>query len=65
MREIYNLSFGVTSAIMTSLAIVIGFGGTGSIAVITALLIIAVADNISDSFGMHIYRNRNAQQRKK
>lgn len=55
--KFYNFSFGVTSAIMTSLAIVIGLSGaTGNITIITALLIIAIADNISDSFGIHIYQ---------
>jgi len=56
MKKIYNLSFGVTSAIMTSLAIVIGLSGTSLTAIITALLIIAIADNVSDSFGIHIYK---------
>jgi VIT1/CCC1 family predicted Fe2+/Mn2+ transporter len=55
--KFYNFSFGVTSAIMTSLAVVIGLSGaTSNITIITALLIIAIADNISDSFGIHIYQ---------
>ncbi len=42
---------------MTSLAVVIGLSGaTNNITIITALLIIAIADNISDSFGIHIYQ---------
>lgn len=57
MPKFYNFSFGVTSAIMTSLAVVVGLSGaTSNITVITALLIIAIADNISDSFGIHIYQ---------
>ena len=57
MPKFYNFSFGVTSAIMTSLAVVIGLSGaTNNITIITALLIIAIADNISDSFGIHIYQ---------
>ena len=55
--KFYNFSFGVTSAIMTSLTIIIGLSGAASnITIITALLIIAIADNISDSFGIHIYQ---------
>lgn len=55
--EFHNLSFGVTSAIMTSLVLVIGLGGAeNNMALITALLIIAIAENISDSFGIHIYQ---------
>jgi VIT1/CCC1 family predicted Fe2+/Mn2+ transporter len=65
MKNIYNLSFGVTSAIMTSLAIVVGLGGTAnSMTIITALLIIAVADNISDSFGIHIYKESECSSKK-
>lgn len=57
MPKFYNFSFGVTSAIMTSLAVVVGLSGaTNNITIITALLIIAIADNISDSFGIHIYQ---------
>lgn len=57
MIEFHNFSFGVTSAIMTSLVLVIGFGGTDdNMVLITALLIIAIAENISDSFGIHIYQ---------
>jgi VIT1/CCC1 family predicted Fe2+/Mn2+ transporter len=57
MPKFYNFSFGVTSAIMTSLAVVIGLSGaTSNITVIAALLIIAIADNLSDSFGIHIYQ---------
>jgi len=55
--KFYNFSFGVTSAIMTSLTIIIGLSWAASnITIITALLIIAIADNISDSFGIHIYQ---------
>jgi VIT1/CCC1 family predicted Fe2+/Mn2+ transporter len=65
MKNIYNLSFGVTSAIMTGLAIVIGLSGAAnSMTIITALLIIAVADNISDSFGMHIYKESQCSSAK-
>ena len=53
-----NISFGATSAVMTSVAIIIGLGGTvnAKMNIILALLIIAVADNVTDSFGIHIYQ---------
>jgi len=53
-----NISFGSSSAVITSLAIVIGLSGTvnAKINIITALLIIAIADNVSDSFGIHVYQ---------
>lgn len=51
-------SFGTTSAITTSLALIIGLNAAVSpkLTVISALLVLAIADNISDSFGMHIYQ---------
>lgn len=58
MFKFKNISFGATSAVMTSLAVIIGLSSTENarIGVITMLLIIAIADNISDSFGMHIHQ---------
>jgi VIT1/CCC1 family predicted Fe2+/Mn2+ transporter len=53
-----NISFGSSSAVITSLAIIIGLSNTinAKINIITALLIIAIADNISDSFGIHVHQ---------
>jgi len=53
-----DYSFGATSAVITSLAIIISLSRVVSakISIITALLVIAIADNISDSFGIHIYQ---------
>lgn len=53
-----NISFGSSSAVITSLAIIIGLSGTidARINIITALLIIAIADNVSDSFGIQVYQ---------
>jgi len=50
-------SFGATSAILTSMALIVGLGtgAEGKVALITALLVIAIADNISDSLGIHIH----------
>jgi len=57
-----DISYGITSAVITSLAIIIALSGTKNytITIITALLIIAIADNISDSFGIHIYQESEA-----
>jgi VIT1/CCC1 family predicted Fe2+/Mn2+ transporter len=43
---------------MTGLAIIIGLGSTvnAKTNIIIALLIIAIADNVSDSFGIHIHQ---------
>lgn len=51
-----GFSFGLTTAIITTLALIVGLNAsTGSIAVIiSGILIIAIADALSDSLGMHI-----------
>lgn len=51
-----GIGFGLTSATITTLGLMIGlYSGTGSrLAVISGILIIAVADALSDAFGIHI-----------
>jgi predicted neutral ceramidase superfamily lipid hydrolase len=51
-------SFGATSAVITGLAVIIGLSRTANpvIGTTTALVVIAIADNISDSFGIHIHQ---------
>jgi len=57
--DLRKIAFGMTSAIVTGIAVV----GTlfsnpgGKMLVIPSLLIFAVADNIADSFGMHVYQD--------
>lgn len=53
-----RFSFGATSAITTNLAIIIGLDtiSNARVSIIGALLVIAVADNISDTLGIHIYK---------
>ena len=53
-----RFSFGATAAIITNLALVAGLR-TGEYArpsIIGGMLVIAVADNISDAIGIHIYQ---------
>jgi VIT1/CCC1 family predicted Fe2+/Mn2+ transporter len=66
MLKFRDFSFGATSAVMTSLAIIIGLSNTFNekITIITALLIIAIADNISDSFGIHIHEESHCKNQK-
>jgi VIT1/CCC1 family predicted Fe2+/Mn2+ transporter len=58
MKKSYKkgLSFGLTSAVITTLGLMVGLNsGTGSkLAVISGILIIALADAFSDSLGIHI-----------
>ncbi len=51
-------SFGSTAAIVTSVGLIVGFGAASvpRSTIVSGLLIIAVADNISDSLSIHIYQ---------
>jgi vacuolar iron transporter family protein len=58
--------FGATSAIITNLAIVTGLHSSvnAKTSIIGSLLVIALADNISDSLGIHIYQETEDIQKK-
>jgi len=58
MVRLAQISFGGTSAIVTSIGLIVGFGaaGTPRPTVITALLIFALADNLTDALSIHIYQ---------
>ncbi len=60
-----KFSFGATSSTVTSLGIIFGLltSANPQASVIGALLVIAVADNIADSLGIHIYRESTATQK--
>lgn len=51
-----GLSFGLTSAIITTLGLIVGlYSGTGSkIVIIGGILTIAIADAFSDALGIHV-----------
>lgn len=51
-----GFSFGLTSGIITTLGLIVGlYSGTHSkLAIFGAILIIAVADALSDAFGIHV-----------
>ncbi|MCX5705275.1 MAG: hypothetical protein NTZ92_04360 [Candidatus Omnitrophica bacterium] len=53
-----RFSFGATAAIITNLALIMGLrtGEHAKVGIIGGMLIIAVADNISDSIGIHVYQ---------
>jgi VIT1/CCC1 family predicted Fe2+/Mn2+ transporter len=53
-----NFSFGAVSAVITCLAIIISFdtNAASKLVVIGSLCVIALADNISDTLGIHIYQ---------
>jgi vacuolar iron transporter family protein len=60
-----KFSFGATSSTVTSLGIIFGLltSVNPQASVIGSLLVIAVADNIADSLGIHIYRESTAAKK--
>ena len=62
-----GFSFGLTSGIITTLGLMIGLNaGTHSrLAVIGGILVIAIADALSDAFGMHISEEAEAKHTQK
>jgi vacuolar iron transporter family protein len=56
--KLKNYVFGSTAAIVTNISLIVGLGsaGTGKGPILGGLLTIALADNISDSLGIHLYK---------
>jgi len=52
------IGFGGTAAIVTSMGLILGLEAAASSrqAIVGALLIVAVADNLSDSLSVHVYQ---------
>ena len=53
-----RISFGGTAAIVTSMALIAGLDAAkaGRVGMVSALLIAAVADNLTDSLSVHMYQ---------
>ncbi len=53
-----KFSFGATSAIITNLGIITGLDTLvyPKVSIIAGMLVVALADNVADSFGIHIYQ---------
>jgi len=62
-----KFSFGSTSAIVTNIAIIVGLdtAANAKMAIIGSLLVIAIADNISDSLGIHMFQESEGIGQKK
>ena len=56
--QLTKFSFGATSAIITNLCLIVGLDtfAYAKASIIGGILVIALADNISDSVGIHIYQ---------
>ncbi len=52
------VSFGATSAIVTSVGLIVGFGSANvpRSAIISGLLIVGLADNLTDTLSIHIFQ---------
>ncbi len=64
MTHLTRFSFGTTSAIVTSLAFIVGLSGSSKTAIVASLLLFAVADNVSDSLGLHVFQESDLKQPK-
>jgi VIT1/CCC1 family predicted Fe2+/Mn2+ transporter len=64
MTHLTKISFGVTSAIVTSLAFIVSLSGNTEprMPIIGSLLVFAIADNISDSLGIHIFQESDLKK---
>jgi VIT1/CCC1 family predicted Fe2+/Mn2+ transporter len=53
-----TVSFGTVSAVVTSIGLIIGFGAAGvsKSTIVAGLLIVGLADNLTDSLSIHIYQ---------
>jgi len=58
LRHPTRYSYGSAAAIVTSVGLIVGFGAASlsRAAILSGLLIIALADNLSDSLSIHIYQ---------
>jgi len=58
MINVNKFSIGATAAITTSMGLIAGLtqGAAAKTGIITGLLIIAIADNISDALALHMYK---------
>lgn len=56
--QIRNFSFGATAAIVTSIGLIIGFDAATATkaTILSGLLIVGIADNLTDSLSVHIYQ---------
>ncbi len=58
MRRLRRVSFGGTAAIVTSMGVIVGLNAATAqkTAIVGSLCIIALADNLTDSLGVHVYQ---------
>jgi VIT1/CCC1 family predicted Fe2+/Mn2+ transporter len=64
MSHLTKFSFGATSAIITCLAFIISLSKSSNpkLSIIGSLFVIAIADNISDTLGIHIFQESDLKK---
>ena len=67
MRDLSRFSFGATSAVTSSLALMVGLSqlDVSRMGLIGALLVLGLADNIADALGIHIYSESKSKTHSK
>jgi VIT1/CCC1 family predicted Fe2+/Mn2+ transporter len=62
--DLKNYVFGSTAAIITNISLIVGLGSAkaGKGPILGSLLTIALADNISDSLGIHVYKETEGNE---
>jgi VIT1/CCC1 family predicted Fe2+/Mn2+ transporter len=65
-RHLQGISFGTTSAVVTSMGMSVGLNAAtaAKATIVSGLLIIAIADNISDSLSIHVYQESEGLESK-
>lgn len=66
MVKATRFSFGGTAAVVTSMALIMGLQAAAATrpAIVSGLLIVAVADNLSDSLSIHMYQESESLEPK-
>jgi VIT1/CCC1 family predicted Fe2+/Mn2+ transporter len=63
MMGLKRFAFGATAAVLTSMALIVGLGSasSGKASIVAGLLIIGIADNLSDTLGIHIHEESDSR----
>ncbi len=61
-----NFSYGGTAAIVTSMSLIVGFdtAAMAKATILTGLLVVAIADNLTDSLSIHLYQESERLERR-
>lgn len=65
--DIRNFSFGGTAAVVTSMGLIIGLDAASASrsTIVGGLLIVAIADNLTDSLSIHVYQESERLEARK